>query len=82
MLAADRILRTLEEEAVDYVLIGAFAATIHGSALRTEDVDVCPARDAANLRRLARALKRLNQRNDAQTTTRPARGTIRGPHIT
>lgn len=60
MLAAERILRTLEEHDVDYVLIGAFAATIHGSALRTEDVDVCPRRTPANLRKLARALQALD----------------------
>ena len=56
MLGAERILRVLDEEGVDYVLIGAFAATIHGSPLRTDDVDVCPAREPANLTRLASAL--------------------------
>lgn len=59
MLAAERILRTLEERDVNYVLIGAFAATIHGSVLRTEDIDLCPARTTVNLQRLAAALTAL-----------------------
>ncbi|HYO60378.1 MAG TPA: hypothetical protein VEU29_00585 [Actinomycetota bacterium] len=59
MLAAERILRRLGEHEVEYVLIGGFAATVHGSALRTEDVDVCPRRGASNLGRLAKALVAL-----------------------
>lgn len=62
MLGADRILRTLQDHDVEYVLIGAFAATIHGSTLRTEDVDVCPDGNPANLRRLAGALTSLEAR--------------------
>ena len=60
MLEAERILRALEENDVEYVLIGAFAATIHGSGLRTEDVDVCPRGTPSNLRRLALALRVLD----------------------
>lgn len=59
MLGAERILGALQEHHVDYVLIGALAATIHGSSLRTDDVDVCPRKDAANLKRLAGALRAL-----------------------
>lgn len=66
MLGAERILRVLQEHGVDYVLIGALAATVHGSVLRTEDVDVCPRNDGGNLRRLADSLKSL----EAKSTTR------------
>ena len=59
MLAAERILRALAEHDVDYVLIGAFAATIHGSALRTDDLDVCPSATPHNLGKLAAALDAL-----------------------
>ena len=59
MLAAEKIFRALNEHRVDYVVIGALAATLHGSPLRTEDVDVCPARAGGNLARLARALLAL-----------------------
>lgn len=59
MLAAEAIFRALNEHDVDYVVIGALAATLHGSPLRTEDVDVCPGRAGANLTRLAGALAAL-----------------------
>lgn len=69
MLSAERILRVLDRHGVDYVLIGALAATFHGSPLRTDDVDVCPSRRRANLERLASALREL----EAQEYD-PARG--------
>lgn len=59
------ICAVLESEGVHFVIIGGFAALIHGSPLPTEDVDVVPARDWENLERLARALERL----DAQIRT-------------
>ncbi len=56
------ICSALDEEGVRFVLIGGFAAAIHGSPLPTSDIDVVPARDDENLERLARALVRLNAR--------------------
>lgn len=44
---------------VRYVLVGGVAATLHGSARLTQDVDIVYARDAENLARLARALAPL-----------------------
>ncbi len=41
------------------------AATLHGSPLRTGDADICPARDRANLERLAAALAELQARISA-----------------
>ncbi len=55
----------LKSEGVEFVVIGGFAAIIHGSSLPTEDIDVIPSREWFNLERLARALKRL----DAKTRT-------------
>jgi hypothetical protein len=43
-------------------LIGGLAATLHGSPLRTGDADICPARDAENLERLATALRQMEAR--------------------
>lgn len=43
----------LHEARVDYVLIGAFGAVLHGSPLPTQDVDICPSLEADNLARLA-----------------------------
>jgi hypothetical protein len=50
-------LRLLGEYKVDCVIVGGIAAAIHGSSLLTNDLDVCYARDAANLKRLAEALQ-------------------------
>lgn len=65
-----QILAALEEHDVDYVLIGGFAAVVHGSPLRTGDADICPDRKPANLERLARALTALDAR--LRSTTDPS----------
>jgi hypothetical protein len=56
------ILRALERHGVRYVLIGAAAARIAGAPVVTEDIDVTPATDRANLERLADALRELDAR--------------------
>jgi hypothetical protein len=56
------ILRALERHGVRYVLIGAAAARIAGAPVVTEDIDVTPATDQANLERLAVALRDLDAR--------------------
>ena len=58
----EAILRTLIQKEVEFVLIGGVAATLHGSNLRTGDVDVCPRRGKRNLRQLATALRELDAR--------------------
>jgi hypothetical protein len=54
------ICRILNEEQVDYVVVGGFASVILGSPLPTEDVDVLPERSHGNLVRVANALRRMN----------------------
>jgi len=44
---------------VDFVLIGGVAERLLGSPRGTGDIDICPAREAANLERLAAALNEL-----------------------
>ena len=51
-----RICAVLDEEGVDFVIVGGFAAVIHGSSLPTRDIDIVPARTDDNPTRLARAL--------------------------
>lgn len=60
LLDAAEVLKVLSRHRVRYILIGALAATVHGSPLRTEDVDICPAKDNDNLDRLATALEELD----------------------
>jgi hypothetical protein len=55
-----RICAILNEEKVDYVVIGGFAAVVRGSSLPTRDIDVIPSRERSNLDRLGRALTRMN----------------------
>ena len=54
------MLRVLDEHGVRFVLIGGFAAAVHGSPYVTTDVDVTPATDAANLANLSAALRELH----------------------
>lgn len=53
------LLGVLAEGRVDYILIGGFAATAHGSARATFDLDVVYSREAGNLERLAATLQRF-----------------------
>lgn len=70
-LDAERILRTLARHSVDYVLIGGLAVVTHGHVRTTQDVDLIPAPDPANLDRLAVALRAL----DAQVLNPGQEGT-------
>jgi hypothetical protein len=54
------ICAALDAEGVEFVVLGGFAAIIHGSSLPTEDIDVIPSRDWSNLERLGRALQKLD----------------------
>jgi predicted nucleotidyltransferase len=51
--------RTLQKHGVRFVVIGGFASRLWGSPTLTNDLDLCYARDQANLVRLATALKEL-----------------------
>lgn len=61
-LDAERILRALMEHGVEYVLIGGLAVQTHGHVRTTNDADLIPAPDPANLERLAAALRSLDAR--------------------
>lgn len=56
----ERVCETLARHGVDYVLVGGLAAVVHGSELRTDDIDVAPNGSTANLERLAAALRELH----------------------
>ncbi|MDP9134871.1 MAG: nucleotidyltransferase [Actinomycetota bacterium] len=61
-LDAERILRALADHGVDYVLIGGLAVQTHGHVRTTNDADLIPAPNPANLERLAAALRSLDAR--------------------
>ncbi len=53
------IFEALRKHDVGFVVIGAVALVLHGSARVTRDLDLCYSREQANLHRLAKALRRL-----------------------
>lgn len=53
------LFKALADSEIRFVLVGGVAATLHGSARLTQDVDIVYARDPENLSRLARALAPL-----------------------
>lgn len=58
----ERLLDALSRHKVNFVLIGALAARLHGFPRLTADADITPAGDKPNLERLAAALKELDAR--------------------
>lgn len=61
-LQPDKLLATLVDHNVDFVLIGGLAAALHGSPAITNDADICPRRDLGNLEHLAKALRSMKPR--------------------
>ena len=57
-----RLLRALAAHGVRFVVIGGIAGRLHGSPTVTRDLDICYARDDANLEVLATALQQLRAR--------------------
>ncbi len=56
----ERLLEALSRHKVNFVLIGALAARLHGFPRLTADADITPAEDKPNLERLAAALNELD----------------------
>jgi len=56
----EALLRALHDAGVDFIVIGGVAATAHGSARLTQDLDVAYSRDPENLERLVDALDPLD----------------------
>jgi hypothetical protein len=71
-----RICAILNDEGVDYVVVGGFAAVIRGSPLTTRDIDIVPSRQSANLDRLGKALNRMGAmiRTDGDPVSAPLDG--------
>jgi hypothetical protein len=53
------LLAALRRHEVDFVVIGIIAAIAQGYPMTTRDLDITPAREHANVERLARALREL-----------------------
>lgn len=55
----NRLLHRLAEADLDFVIVGGFAAMLHGSSLVTRDLDICMVLDAPNVERLRQILADL-----------------------
>ena len=58
MMNLRSLLEALAEQRVEFIIVGGVAATLHGSARSTQDLDVVYARSTDNLGRLAAALRK------------------------
>lgn len=66
------LLINLLENKIDFVLIGGFAASVHGSTLVTQDLDICLAITEEEVAKLRRALKDLNPRHRMNPNFKPS----------
>ncbi len=71
--------RILNEEEVEYVVLGGFGAIVHGSPVTTRDLDVLPRRGQLNLDSLGRALRRMGAMIRIEGDAIPT--TIDGPFL-
>jgi hypothetical protein len=55
----NRLLQRLCDADIDFVIVGGFAATLHGSSLVTRDLDVCAILSDENVEKLREALRDL-----------------------
>ena len=62
MVDLQKLLLCLAGNGVAFVVIGGVAATVHGSASVTYDLDICYARDPSNLDRLIKTLAPFHPR--------------------
>lgn len=60
MIQFEPLLRRLNESAVDYIIIGGVAASAHGVARATFDLDIVYSREPGNLGRLVSALSSIS----------------------
>lgn len=59
MIEINRLLERLCDSKIDFVIVGGFAATLHGSSLVTRDLDVCAILSDENVEKLRDALRDL-----------------------
>lgn len=55
-----KLLQRLNDNQVDYVLVGGMAAIIHGADITTQDVDVCTPMSPDNVQRIVKSMGGLN----------------------
>lgn len=66
------LLQRLLKNKIDFVLIGGFAGTVHGSTLVTQDLDICLAVTEEEITKLRAALKDINPRHRMNPSFKPS----------
>jgi len=56
------LLATLDRHAIEYTVIGGVAVQVHGHRRTTKDLDIIPAPNSRNLKRMINALEELEAR--------------------
>jgi predicted nucleotidyltransferase len=56
----NQLLQRLAEAKIDFVIVGGFAAMLHGSSLLTRDLDVCAILTSENLEKLRDVFRELH----------------------
>lgn len=62
MSGVEQLLKALVENQVKFIVVGAYAAIMQGSTLRTDDLDLCFERTPENYQRIIRAIAPFNPR--------------------
>lgn len=60
MAELNRLLQRLCEAEIEFVLVGGFAAMLHGSSMLTRDLDVCATLSPVNIEKLREAFRELH----------------------
>jgi hypothetical protein len=55
-----KLLQRLNDNQVDYVLVGGMAAMVHGADITTQDVDVCTSMSPENVQKIIKSMDGLN----------------------
>jgi hypothetical protein len=58
----ERLLKALVDSQANFIVVGAYAAIMQGSTLRTDDLDVCYERTPENYRKIIRAIRGFHPR--------------------
>jgi len=56
----ERQIKLVSEFQIECVLVGGVAATVHGSSIPTQDLDICYSRNDANLTKVIKAMRAVN----------------------
>lgn len=62
MLKFEKLIQTLEQHQVEYIIVGGLAAVIHGSSYITNDLDICYLRTKLNFSAIVKALSSFHPR--------------------